>query len=275
MIRSNKSSKILLSFDIEEFDLPIEFGYQIPFEQQIKFTSQGVLQVLSLLKEQGIHATFFCTACFVEHAPEILHKIVADGHEIASHGYYHSRFDDKDYVDSRQKIEQISGVKVSGFRMPRMHKVDFQLLKDAGYTYDSSLNPTFIPGRYNHLNKSRVIYKKPNGIIECPSAVTPLLRIPLFWLSFHNLALWLYCCLFDRTLRHDGYAILYFHPWEFTDLKQAAKFGFPSYVSKNSGEAFIDRIKDFISWAQSNNYEFMRTGDFAENIIKQKEPSAN
>ena len=70
----------------------------------------------------------------------------------------------------------------------------------------------------------------------------------------------------SATLRKDGYLNLYFHPWEFTNLHNKEKFGFPAYVSKNSGTAFVNRIKNFIEWAQSKGYEFARTGDFAKSI---------
>ena len=264
MTQPNKLSKILLGFDIEEFDLPVEYGYQIPFDQQIKFSSEGTIRLLSLLKKHQIRATFFCTATFVEHAPEILHKIVADGHEVASHGYYHSQFEDKDYAASKQKIEEIGDVKVSGFRMARMQKVDFDLLKHAGYVYDSSLNPTFIPGRYNHWNKPRLIFKEPNGIIECPSVVSPLLRIPLFWLSFHNFPLWLYLCLFNRTLKYDGQAVLYFHPWEFIDLKQDKRWNVPFYIQRHSGEAMISRLDKFIKHFISKGVVFETLDKFID-----------
>ncbi|MDP4238989.1 MAG: polysaccharide deacetylase family protein [Bacteroidota bacterium] len=256
MKQPNKLCKILLGFDIEEFDLPVEYGCPIPFDQQIKFSGEGTVRILSLLKKHGIHATFFCTASFVENAPEILHKIVEDGHEIASHGYHHSKFEDNDYADSKQKIEQLGGVKVSGFRMPRMHKVNFDLLKSTGYIYDSSLNPTFIPGRYNHLNKPRLIFEEPNGIIECPSVVTPLFRIPLFWLSFHNFFLGLYLWLFNRTLQHDGYAVLYFHPWEFIDLKQDKRWNVPFYIQRHAGEEMAGRLDRFIQYFASKGTGF-------------------
>ncbi len=41
--------------------------------------------------------------------------------------------------------------------------------------------------------------------------------------------------------RKDGYLNLYFHPWEFTDLNQPEKYGFPGYVSKNSGETLLSK----------------------------------
>lgn len=66
--------------------------------------------------------------------------------------------------------------------------------------------------------------------------------------------------------KKDGYLNLYFHPWEFTDLHDKDKFGFPGYVSKNSGEAFAARIADFIDWATDNCYTFERTDAFCSKI---------
>ncbi len=66
--------------------------------------------------------------------------------------------------------------------------------------------------------------------------------------------------------RKDGYLNLYFHPWEFTDLNQPERFGIPAYVAKNSGEAYIARIKNFIQWAQAKGWAFARTCDFADSV---------
>ena len=75
--------------------------------------------------------------------------------------------------------------------------------------------------------------------------------------------------------KKDGYLNLYFHPWEFTDLNQA-KYGLPGYIAKNSGDDFMNRLKDFIKWAQMQGYQFGRTEDFANSIIqKQKAPVKN
>ena len=76
--------------------------------------------------------------------------------------------------------------------MPRMAKVNYNDLKDAGYLYDSSLNPTFIPGRYNHLKKPKTILKK-NGLLIFPAKRYSSIRIPLFWLTFKNVPITWYC----------------------------------------------------------------------------------
>ncbi len=238
-------SKILLSFDIEEFDMPFEYQREISFEEQIQISVTGTTIILDLLKKHQIKATFFSTVTFALHAKDLILRIVNEGHELASHGYYHSRFSDEDYINSKQTLEKIANTNVIGFRMARMQPVNDSLIQKAGYQYNSSINPTYLPGRYNNLHISRT-YFKTDGVLQIPASVTPLIRFPLFWLSFHNLPLFLYTWLSKITLWKDDYINVYFHPWEFTDLTDFKKFNFPNYVSKNSGEAMRDRMEKFI-----------------------------
>jgi peptidoglycan/xylan/chitin deacetylase (PgdA/CDA1 family) len=258
---------ILLGFDVEEFDMPMEYGKTLSFEDQLAISTTGTLLILDLLKTTGIKATFFCTANYAVNKPDIIAKMVADGHEIASHGYYHSDFKVEHLKQSKEKLEEISGTPVTGFRMARMMPVDEAEIAKAGYSYNTSINPTFIPGRYNNLKKPRAWYFDHN-VLQIPASVSPLIRFPLFWLTFHNVSLSIIKFMSAAAHRKDGYLNLYFHPWEFTDLKQPERFGFPNYVSKISGDDYVKKIKAFIVWAQSKGYEFMRTDEFAKNIIK-------
>ena len=249
--------------------MPLEYGKELAFAEQLSISTAGTLSVLELLKKTGVKATFFCTANYAIHQPDIILKIVNEGHEIASHGYYHSDFKPEHLAQSKTKLEEISGTKVTGFRMARMMPVDEKEVEKAGYQYNSSLNPTWIPGRYNNLKKPRSWFFHHN-VLQIPASVSPLVRFPLFWLSFHNLPMNMLKWMSSAAHRKDGYLNLYFHPWEFTDLNQPEKFGFPSYVTNNSGEGFITRIHDFITWAQAKGYQFARTGDFAEEVINKK-----
>jgi peptidoglycan/xylan/chitin deacetylase (PgdA/CDA1 family) len=258
---------ILLGFDVEEFDMPMEYGKTISFDDQLAISTTGTLLILELLKETNIKATFFCTANYAINKPDIIAKMVDDGHEIASHGYYHSDFKVEHLLQSKTRLEEISGTAVTGFRMARMMPVDEAEIQKAGYAYNSSLNPTFIPGRYNNLKKPRTWFFDHN-VLQIPASVSPLLRFPLFWLTFHNVGLSMIKFMSAAAHRKDGYLNLYFHPWEFTDLKQPERFGFPGYVSKNSGDAYVKKIRAFILWAQSKGYAFVRTADFAKEIIK-------
>lgn len=236
---------ILLSFDIEEFDTPTEYGATISVQEQIKLSARGTRNILDLLHTHQIKATFFCTANFAIHQPDLIKEMIQEGHEVASHGYYHSSFEIKDLATSRKALEELTGKQIHGFRMARMMPVDEAEIAKAGYHYNSSLNPTFIPGRYSNWSEPRTFFHKEN-VLQIPASVSPLLRIPLFWLSFHNFPKGLYRFLCDRTLKKDGYLNIYFHPWEFIDLRDKS-LQLPFIIRNNSGEKMIERLGDFIS----------------------------
>lgn len=107
-----------------------------------------------------------------------------------------------------------------------------------------------------------------SGVLQLPASVSPISRFPLFWLSFHNLPLWFYTHLAKRTYQKDGYLNIYFHPWEFTDLHDKERFGFPNYVSKNSGAAMISRMDKFMQWIGEQGYPSGTINQFAQNILK-------
>ncbi|MBB3188450.1 polysaccharide deacetylase family protein [Microbacter margulisiae] len=254
---------LLLSFDIEEFDTPNEYGKSLSFEEQMIPSIQGTKQILALLTQKQIKATFFCTVRFAQYAPDLINEMVNAGHEVASHGISHSTFTLTDLADSKQALELITQHPVYGFRMARMMKIAPNEIEKAGYHYDSSLNPTFLPGRYNHYFQPRTIFRNEN-LWQIPASVTPYLRIPLFWLSLHNMPVKLYIKLLTKTLQHDGYAVIYFHPWEFVDLHQA-KFGLPHYICTHSGDPFTSRLATVIDQAKTQNCVFMT---FTEYIAK-------
>jgi peptidoglycan/xylan/chitin deacetylase (PgdA/CDA1 family) len=258
---------ILLSFDIEEFDMPFEYGKSLDFKEQLSVSTEGTLVILNLLKEANIKATFYCTANYANHKPDIIRKIVDEGHELASHGYFHSEFIPEHLASSKKVLEELTDMPVKGYRMARMMPVDEKEIQKAGYKYNSSINPTWLPGRYNNFKRPRKWFWQ-DDVLQIPSSVSPVIRFPLFWLSFHNLPMAFIKWLSAITHRKDGYLNLYFHPWEFTDLHKPDKYGFPSYVMKNTGDDFTARIRDFIQWGQKKGYQFKRTGDFAADIIQ-------
>ncbi|MGI8635289.1 MAG: hypothetical protein ACR2KZ_07785, partial [Segetibacter sp.] len=126
---------------------------------------------------------------------------------------------------------------------PRMRPVDMSLVNDAGYTYDSSINPTFIPGKYNNTRLPKTLYKEKN-VYRFPCSVSPNTRIPLFWLTFKNFPYLLYKKLAVDTLKSYGYLNLYFHPWEFTDI---SKYSLPSYVKKHSGNRLVEKLHRLVN----------------------------
>jgi len=263
--------KVMLSFDIEEFDLPLEHGVQYdPIAQGMQLSVFGANRVLDCLQACGnIHATFFCTTNFANHAPEVIQRIVAEGHEVAAHGCDHYHPQASDVAASKRILEQLTGQTIVGYRQPRMFPVDITEQAKQGYRYNASLNPAFIPGRYMHLNTPRTYFMQ-DGLLQIPASVSPWLRIPMFWLALHNFPLWLYKALAHRILRHDGYFNTYFHPWEFADLGAYPELKIPFIIRHHAGESLYERLKSFIQDLQQQGCEFITYGEFTRTHIHEQ-----
>ncbi len=235
------SRHVLLSFDVEEFDIPLEYNCSLSLDEQMEIGRRGLKALMPVIDSHNITCTMFTTANYALHFPDTI-KQIAQKHEIASHTFYHSSFLNKHLLESKKTLEKITGTEITGLRMPRMKKVDMKEVAKAGYVYDSSINPTWLPGRYNNLNLPRTTYVE-EGVIRLPVSVSPMLRLPLFWLAFKNYpySLFLHLCL--QCIKKDGYVCLYFHPWEFTDINN---YNLPGYVKKHCGNELLTRLQQLI-----------------------------
>ncbi len=254
---------ILLSFDTEEFDGPREHGVDYSLEKGIEVSVEGTNRILDVLKANDVKATFFCTGNFAENAPNVMHRIIQEGHEVACHGVDHWQPKDTDFTHSKEIVERVTGVTVTGYRQPRMFPVVESEIKKAGYRYNSSLNPAFIPGRYMNLTTPRTWFMK-DGVMQIPASVTPWLRFPLFWLSLHNLPEWSYHRMVRRVLNHDGYFVTYFHPWEFYELKNHPEFKMPFIIRNHSGQEMVGRLDRLIKMLKNEGHRFITYNEFVD-----------
>ena len=103
------SGKILLSFDVEEFDLPREHGEEISLEEGLKVSAKGLKRILEVLNKTGVKATFFCTGNFAEGRPGLIREIVKGGHEVACHGVDHFKPVASDVEKSKKIVEKEIG----------------------------------------------------------------------------------------------------------------------------------------------------------------------
>lgn len=84
------------------------------------------LEVLELLKKYNVKATFFCIGKNIETHPEILQKIIEEGHLAGNHSYSHSKFFDLYNADkikeeiqkTDQLLEKFTSKKINFFRPP-------------------------------------------------------------------------------------------------------------------------------------------------------------
>lgn len=250
----------------EEFDAPLEHGVELPFEEQMRTSVEGTRKILACLARHRVKATFFCTANFALHAKDLILDIQKGGHEIASHGFYHSSFETADLRKSKEALEELTGQPVNGFRMARMMPVEEEEIHKAGYLYNSSLNPTCIPGRYNHLGQPRTYFMK-DGVLQLPASVTPIVRFPLFWLAYHNLPATLYRKLALWTWKEDGYFLTYFHPWEFTSLSDRKELKLPFIMTNHSGCGMERRLDALIRFFKDKRAPFGTYTQFSQEIL--------
>jgi len=82
-------------------------------------------RILDILAESGAQATFFVLGWIAQRHPALVRRILADGHELASHGCDHLRVDRlspeafrADVRRSKRVLEDAGGVPVSGYRAP-------------------------------------------------------------------------------------------------------------------------------------------------------------
>jgi len=248
---------ILLTFDVEEFDAPLEHGHEIDLDTQLDCCCRGLDPLLDRLRQMGIAATFFTTGRFARERTDHVHRI-AEANEVASHGLVHETLAEGDLLESRTLLEGLINRPVTGFRRARMEATPHEDIIEAGYVYNASEHPVWIPGRYNNRRAPRQPYRS-GPLLNIPVSCTPRLRLPLFWLAFRHYPRRLFQRFALRTLRHDGQLNLYFHPWEFTPLAH----GLPLVMRRGSGPALLDRLSWFLEWI--GQYGHFRTmGEYAD-----------
>lgn len=255
----NSPGKILFSIDLEEFDVPEEYGHTLPLQTKLEVSMKGIRSLEALMNKHHIQATIFTTAFWAEHHPEYVRHL-ASTHEIASHTFYHDRFETADLARSRAVLSEISGQDIAGLRMPLMSAINIEQVVAAGYLYDSSLHPTWLPGRYNHLKSKRTIHRR-NGLWILPASVTPLARIPVFWLAFKNFPFHIYAQLCNSILKKDGYLVFYVHPWEFCDL---SGYKLPSIIKRKDGADLLQKLDRLFGYFSDKGYTFETHKDFVK-----------
>lgn len=190
---------------------------------------QNIERILGLLAGHGVQATFFVLGSLAEEEPALVPLIAAAGHEIASHGYSHQlvhrlgpgRFRDE-IRRTGEVLERQAGYPPVGFRAPqwslsRTTPWAFDILREEGYRYDSSLNPLYFVGDPRGPRAPFWMEAEGGRLFELPPMVTPLpfLNIPSGggW-GFRFFPLSVVSGTMGRLNRAGTPAVLYLHPRE-------------------------------------------------------------
>ncbi|MDP8256138.1 MAG: polysaccharide deacetylase family protein [Candidatus Alcyoniella australis] len=247
-----KTKRLLITFDVEEFDLPQDLGLELDELKAQQIARGGAEMLAGLIRRTGVAPTCFVSGSFAKQHGRVIKLLSGLGCEIACHGALHSRRPAEQSTDeltaqlteARAVLEKLSGRPVAGFRSPRFEQVPLEALRDAGFSYDSSIHPTWVPGRYNHLIKG-TRPRIENGIVRVPVSVTPLLRLPASWVWFRNYpGALLEIVRRSLPLGRDA-VVLYFHNWELVDLAAQAP-QLPSYIVRRTGHSFVQRLSQTV-----------------------------
>lgn len=258
-------NSFLLTFDLEEFDLPREHNILVKKGITYRISYEGTKKILDVLRKYNIRVTFFVESKFGKKYPGLLKELIAQKHEIALHGWQHGdnyqKMEQEDALKSIKKakrtLENIIGKPVIGFRAPRLKPPKYEILRKAGILYDSSLHPTYVPRRYNNFFSSRKWVMK-EGIKIVPISVTPIFRLPFSWIWFRNLGLNYSKFCTKLSLLDQDYVNIYFHPWEFVELNdyEFCK-DLPRTSIRHTGKRLQNMLDRYIGWCLGNRLEFL------------------
>lgn len=262
-----------MTIDVEDYFQVSAFAPYIArgdWDQRECRVERNVDRLLQLLAQSGTKATFFTLGWIAERYPQMVRRIVEQGHELASHGYGHQRVSDltpasflDDIQRTKQLLEDLGGHQVLGYRAPSFsigagNLWAFDSLLEAGYRYSSSVYP-IQHDHYGMPDSPRFAYAVRDGLLEVPVTTLRLFNKNLpssgggyFRLLPYALSRW----MIGKVNSDDKEAaVFYCHPWEI-DVEQPriagidGKTRFRHYVNIERTHGRIARLLGDFKWGR-------------------------
>jgi polysaccharide deacetylase family protein (PEP-CTERM system associated) len=262
-----------LSIDVEDyFQVAALAPYIARSEWEVREcrVERNVDRILELLDGADATATFFTLGWIAERFPAVVRRIVAGGHELASHGYGHRRATDQspdgfleDIRMAKDVLEDLSGVEVKGYRAPSFsigasNPWALDCIEQAGYRYSSSIYPV----RHDHYgmpDAPRFPYRSRERLLEVP--ISTVRAFNRNWPAggggfFRLLPYGVSRRALQRINRVDRQpAIFYLHPWEIDPQQPRVpgldlKTRFRHYVNLHRTEDRLGRLLSDFRWGR-------------------------
>jgi polysaccharide deacetylase family protein (PEP-CTERM system associated) len=186
--------------------------------------------LLDILADVGAKSTFFVLGWIARRYPDLVRRIAAEGHEVASHSDVHRRLYHlsppelvADLARARDSLEQLTGTRVWGLRAPvfSISEAVLDCLAEAGYWYDSSFYAFGAHDRYGALPSVRdpdaALLEVRPGLLELPMSRLVVGPVALPWSGGGYFRLIPYRAFrwgVARRLASHRWFLFYFHPWE-------------------------------------------------------------
>jgi len=245
------------------FTVDVEDWFQSCIDYDAPITERVIRNVdliLRVLDERTIKGTFFVQGRVAETFPELVASLVAEGHEVQSHGYSHRPLHAMGVRELREElqrakdtVEDAAGTAVTAFRAQDFSIVASNLwaletLADVGFEVDSSIFP-MRARNYGiadwPLGPHHVTTDGGLRILEVPVAIWAVgsLRVPVAGGGYFRV---LPRRLIERgvsAISADRPAILYCHPYEFNqhELSEYHAVARRIRLSQGLGRRFFTR----------------------------------
>ncbi len=268
-----KVSRNAMTVDVEDYFQVAAFADKVQFSEwgQSKYpvrAESNTDRLLDMFARHNTKATFFVLGWIAEARPQIIKKIVAQGHELASHGYAHQRANTQtpkhfreDVHRSKSFLEDTCGVEIKGYRAPSFsidpsNEWAFEILYNLGFTFSSSTYP-IKHDLYGAPDWPRYKYQRPEGITEIPIPTNKTAGVSLpiggggfFRLYPYSLSKMLINNFIKQT--QQPYCF-YFHPWEIdhqqprmTDISFKSRFR--HYLNLHRMEGRLEQLLSDFQW---------------------------
>ena len=223
-----------MTVDVEDYFQVSAFEGVIKREQWEQIpcrVEQNTQRILDLFNNAGIKATFFTLGWVAERYPQLIKRIINEGHELASHGYSHVRVTQQqpeefreDVIKTKRLLEDLSGVEVRGYRaasysIGASNLWALDVLHEAGYQYSSSVYPVK-HDLYGMPDAPRFAFypRGDTGILEIPITTMRIGKknLPCGGGGFFRLYPYAISRWALRKVNSDEQqsGMFYFHPWE-------------------------------------------------------------
>lgn len=260
-----------LTIDIEDYFHVAAFENNInpsDWDQMVPRVDRNTRQLLDQFDRNGATATFFFLGWVAERFPDLVKEVCRRGHEVASHGYAHTRVHQQtpaeftaDVYKAKDLLEQLTGQAVPGYRAPsfsinKQSEWAFQILRDAGHSYSSSTYPVK-HDLYGVPDWPQQPYLRPEGIWEIPMPTLNMYgrQLPIAGGGYFRLMpYWLSKRLIRRFINDDLMPYMfYFHPWEIDPAQPriaeaGKKSKFRHYVNLDKMEHKLDLLLQDFQW---------------------------
>jgi polysaccharide deacetylase family protein (PEP-CTERM system associated) len=226
--------------------------------------------ILQLLAQTNSRATFFTLGWIAKRYPAMIRSIVAQGHELASHGSDHRRADQQtraefslDIARAKSTLEDIGGAEVKGYRAPSFSILKGNLwaleqIAKVGYAYSSSIYPVH-HDNYGIPEAPRFAFHpfENDSFVEVP--VTSFRFAGRNWPCggggyFRLLPYGINSAALRYVNRREGRpCVFYFHPWEL-DVDQpridgvGLKSKFRHYLNLGRMRPRLSRLMESFAW---------------------------